>query len=83
MNFNQDPDKTGGNMINWLRQRFIQEIPEELSVCEFDCPLKKCTARDWVKCELRQQGTLSGGRSSPAYRRNISIEIPVSVLASK
>jgi len=69
-------------MIDRLLQRFIQEIPEELSVCEFDCPLKKCTERDWAKCELRLQGTLPGSRSAQAYRRKIDIEIPASVLAT-
>ena len=72
----------GGDMIDWLRQRFIQEIPEELSVCEFDCPLSKCTGRDWAKCELRQQGTLSGSLRAHAHSHKIDIEIPVRVLAT-
>jgi hypothetical protein len=69
-------------MINWLRQRFIQEIPEELSVCEFECPLKKCSEVQWAKCELRQQGTLPGNRSAQACSSKIDTEIPVGVLAT-
>jgi hypothetical protein len=69
-------------MFNRLLQRFIQEIPEDLSVCEFDCPLKECTDRDWAKCELRQQGTLPGSRSAQACSRKIDTEIPVGVLVT-
>jgi hypothetical protein len=69
-------------MIDWLRQRFIQEIPDELSVCEFECRLKKCTESHWTKCELRQQGTLPGNRSAQACSRNVDPEIPVGVLAT-
>jgi hypothetical protein len=69
-------------MIDWLRQRFIQEIPDELSVCEFECRLKKCSESHWTKCELRLQGTLPGNRSALMYGRNTHTEIPVSVLAT-
>jgi len=63
-------------MIDWLRQRFIKEIPEDISVCEFDCPLTKCTASIWAECELRHQGTLSGSDITRAYKRIIQPEIP-------
>jgi hypothetical protein len=42
-------------MFDRLLQWFIQEIPEELSVCEFDCCKTKCTINDWRVCELRHQ----------------------------
>ena len=71
-------------MIDWLLQRFIQEIPEEISVCEFDCPMTNCTANVWTECELRHQGMLSGGNSSiiQADTRDICAEIPVSVFTT-
>ena len=47
-------------MIRRLLQNLIQEVPEELSVCEFDCPKTRCTLKDWAECELRNQATLSG-----------------------
>ena len=36
-----------------LLQKLVQEVPDDLSVCEFGCPMTKCTAKDWKECELR------------------------------
>ena len=47
-------------MIGRLLQKLVDEVPEELSICEFDCPVTKCTARDWSECELRHQAALYG-----------------------
>lgn len=45
-------------MIGWFLKNFVQEVPEQLSICEFDCPNNECTISDWVACELRQQALL-------------------------
>ena len=82
MHFNQSSDKDGGDMFDRLLKRFIQEVPEHLSACEFDCPLITCTESDWARCEIRQPGTLSGSYSAQTHRREVEAEIPVSVLAS-
>ncbi len=44
-------------MFDNLLQWFIQEIPEELSVCEFDSRRPVCMINDWAVCELRYQIT--------------------------
>lgn len=36
-----------------LSQKLVQEVPEDISVCEFGCPMTKCTTKDWKECELR------------------------------
>jgi hypothetical protein len=70
-------------MINWLLQRFIKEIPEDISVCEFDCPLTKCTASVWAACELRHRGMLYGsGITTQAYTRKIYPEIPATEITA-
>ena len=40
-------------MIDWLLKNLVQEVPIELSVCEFDCPYIECTNRNWAKCNMR------------------------------
>jgi hypothetical protein len=45
-------------MLTWLIKNFVQEVPEQLSVCEFDCPNHECTISDWVSCERREQALL-------------------------
>jgi hypothetical protein len=42
-------------MIGWFLKNFVQEVPEQLSVCEFDCTNHECTIRDWAACKLHQQ----------------------------
>ena len=48
-------------MFERLRQWFshsAEEIPEELSVCIFDCRKSECPIGDWEKCRHRLQGRL-------------------------
>ena len=40
-------------MINRLRKMLVQEVPEELSVCMFECPETQCTSTMWAECNLR------------------------------
>lgn len=50
-------------MFDKLRQWFTQnavEIPEELSVCVFECRKSECQMGDWEKCEQRLEGLLPG-----------------------
>ena len=42
-------------MLGRLREIFIQEVPEELTVCVFDCPVTKCTSSMWAECDLRSK----------------------------
>ena len=37
-----------------LRPILVQEVPEELAVCEFVCAEPNCTLGDWETCELRR-----------------------------
>lgn len=51
-------------MLDRLMGTLIQEVPMELSVCEFECPVTTCTVSNWVTCTLwrctpQQRGILS------------------------
>ena len=45
----------GGIMKGQLLKELIQDVPEEYSVCEFECRQPICTAQDHAECELCQQ----------------------------
>jgi hypothetical protein len=65
-------------MIGWLLNQIVQEVPEQLSVCEFDCPNNECTISDWVGCELRQQALLQGrGLTRQTVVPMVHMEAPV------
>jgi hypothetical protein len=68
-------------MIGWLLKNLIQEVPEELSVCEFDCPNNKCTVRDWGACELRHQLALYGSGIGHNTSRMVPVEVPAFALS--
>jgi hypothetical protein len=64
-------------MIAWLLKNLVQEVPDRLAICEFDCPNKACTIRDWVGCELRQQALLQEHGVCQRPAPMVSMEAPV------
>jgi hypothetical protein len=62
-------------MINWLLQRFIQDVPEEISFCEFECPRSKCCMSDWAVCDLNQKA-MPSPRSFTRYRASVRDDQP-------
>ena len=40
-------------MFRRLREVFVQEVPEALTVCVFDCPVTRCTSSMWAECSHR------------------------------
>lgn len=36
-----------------IRDQFIQTVPEEIALCEFDCRKASCSAEQWRMCERR------------------------------
>jgi len=36
-----------------MKAEFVQEVPEEIAFCEFNCRKEQCTEADWQTCPLR------------------------------
>ena len=66
-------------MFDRLFKILVAEVPEELSVCEFECPKANCTGRDWAACTLRNQATPHGNRAIQYTVRPAPTEVPASV----
>jgi hypothetical protein len=45
----------------WLINQVIQDVPEDVALCEFDCRKSQCRMGEWENCERRQ-------RSQRAFR---------------
>jgi len=47
------------NYFHRLWQRFmgqiIQDVPEDVQACEFECRKLQCAMGDWEKCEMRMR----------------------------
>lgn len=42
-----------GRLIFWIRSKLVQDVPDALAECEFDCHRPDCTRREWEKCSIR------------------------------
>ena len=41
------------DLLHWLSSFVIQDVPEEISHCQFDCPVNECERERWRMCEAR------------------------------
>ena len=37
----------------WIKREFIQDIPDDIALCEYDCRKQECTNEEWLTCERR------------------------------
>ena len=49
-----------GDVVVWAKQRFrqakrmaVEEVPDTLALCEFDCHKTQCRFDEWATCERR------------------------------
>jgi len=35
------------------QNQIVQRIPEDISICEFDCRRTQCTDQQWTSCDRR------------------------------
>jgi hypothetical protein len=40
----------------WLKAQLIQDVPEDIAACEFECRKIECRQGDWETCENRLRG---------------------------
>jgi hypothetical protein len=36
-----------------IKTQFLQNVPEEIAFCEFNCHKQQCTEKEWQKCPRR------------------------------
>ena len=44
-------------LTHWLRAQWVTEVPEDLAICEFECPESQCSWDDWAQCVRRVSNT--------------------------
>lgn len=49
-----------GNLLSWAKQHLqqvkrkaIEEVPDDIALCEFDCRKTQCRYDEWATCERR------------------------------
>jgi len=49
-----------------LSNHIVQDVPDAVGLCEFDCRKAACTAREWASCERRVKE--ASGKLTPIQR---------------
>jgi hypothetical protein len=52
----RERNRAGGAMISlWqrIKNEIVQDVPEEIALCEFDCNKAECTHEQWLACPRR------------------------------
>jgi hypothetical protein len=50
------------NLWRWLQGQMVQDVPDSVTVCEFDCRPVSCRRGEWERCEHRLRGSAIGLR---------------------
>jgi hypothetical protein len=56
-----------GKLWRRLRAHVVDEVPDDLALCEFDCRRPQCAEAEWETCERRLRG--AAGTLNPAGDR--------------
>ena len=55
----------------WVKGQFVQEVPQDVALCEFDCRKLQCTMGEWETCARRLETlALQKQSSAPKSSRN-------------
>jgi hypothetical protein len=60
-----------GDLWRWLQGQMVQDVPDSLAACEFDCRALSCRRGDWERCmhRLRGAGLAARHRQAGQARR--------------
>ena len=51
------PAESSGNRATrfwqWMKGQFLQTVPEDVEICEYDCRKRQCLVGEWEKCDRR------------------------------
>ncbi len=62
-----------GRLGGWIGVQLVQDVPEDIAACEFDCSKPECEGADLINCERRMyteaaERRARDGKSLPSER---------------
>jgi hypothetical protein len=48
-----NPNPVMHKVKRWLKNQIVQDVPEDIALCEFDCRKGQCRMGEWESCERR------------------------------
>jgi len=64
---NTSSERLSHRVKRWLQNQLIQDVPDDIAVCEHDCRKPQCSMGEWETCERR----LSFLRDIRRYQRDL------------
>jgi hypothetical protein len=65
--------------MGWLkaffRRHIIQDVPDEMAACEFDCKVTECTYGNWKHCKNRLLYAKKSGDRVPRRSRRATVTV--------
>ena len=58
----------------WVKNRIVQDVPEGIALCEFECHKQQCTEREWQTCARRIAWAAGDGRLGKRRRRAVMVK---------
>jgi hypothetical protein len=55
-----------------LSNHIVQDVPEAIALCEFDCHKAECTAKEWASCARRLNKAAAELTCVRSYRNSLS-----------
>jgi len=49
----QMTESTSHRLWQLMKHQILDDAPEDLAICEFDCRKEQCTQDEWARCERR------------------------------
>jgi hypothetical protein len=40
-------------LVGFVKRNIVDDVPEEIALCEFDCRKGQCEQGEWVSCDRR------------------------------
>jgi hypothetical protein len=58
-----------GRMGHWMRTRLVEDVPDDLSACEYDCDTAECSGETFDACERRKRAASAAHDDAAAAAR--------------
>ena len=49
----RNPNRFGRKANRWLKDQIVQDVPQDIALCEFECRKGQCLMGEWESCERR------------------------------
>ena len=68
----EEAKEATGKPQSWLARQLVEDVPEDIELCEFDCHKLQCRTGDWANCKRRLEYLALKQENLKAKKKNAS-----------